>query len=515
MAGIGQRNWPLDLGSCAREPIHIIGHIQSHGLLFALSEPDFIVRQVSANVGTLLGTSTDAILGTSLESVLGRQQFQEFRSRLASDDLISANPLRVVVGNSALEMDCVAHRYDGVLIAECERVNERRSAKPSELATNIGILLTRMGQASGIIEYSEIAASEIQRLSGFNRVMVYRFDADWNGEVIAEAGQVPEPATPAYTSYLGLNFPATDIPAQARQLFLTNQVRSIADIDSTPVPLVPEIGPLTGRPLDMSQTFLRGVSPIHIEYLRNIGVRSSLSVSIIVDDRLWGLVACHHHAPRPVDCATRSICGLIAQNLALQVTSKNANAARKSRRIAAEMIDEYEHYAERVQTARGLFIDSASAARFIDMLDADGVVSHLSGTTSSQGLLVAQESLRAIVGHLQSLMNHGVASSDRLALDDPVGAQISGGLYIELSKRSGEYLLFVRREHVRTVNWAGNPDKSASADVAGKLHPRTSFAQWQEAVRGRSRPWTELQLESARFLRAELLHIGDAQRLQA
>jgi light-regulated signal transduction histidine kinase (bacteriophytochrome) len=134
--------------------------------------------------------------------------------------------------------------------------------------------------------------------------------------------------------------------------------------------------------------------------------------------------------------------------------------------------------------------------------------------TSSQGLSVAAESLRAIVGQFQSRTNHGVASSDRLVPDHPDGAQIYGALYIELSKRSGDYLLFVRREHIRTVNWAGNPDKSASADAAGKLHPRTSFAQWQETVRGRSRPWSALELESARFLRAELLHIGDAQRLR-
>ncbi len=422
----------------------------------------------------------------------------------------------MVVGKLALEMDCVAHRYDGVLIAELERAADT-SVQSSELAANIGILLTRMGRASSILDYAEVTVSEIKRLSGFDRVMVYQFDADWNGEVIAEAGHVPESAaTPpyTYTSYLGLNFPASDIPAQARRLFLTNSVRSIADIDSTPVPIVPEIGPLTGRPLDMSHTFLRSVSPIHVQYLRNIGVRSSLSVSIIVDDRLWGLVACHNHAPRPVHCSTRSVCDLIAQNLALQVTSKNANDARKSRRISAETIDEYEHYIERIEAARGTLLDSASAARFLAMLDADGLVSYISGVAWAHGMPIVEESLRAIIAHLRTLTNHGVASSDRLAPDDRAGSQALGALYIELSKRSGDYLLFLRQELIRTVNWAGNPDKAAGAEVAGKLTPRTSFALWQETVRGRSRPWTELQLESARFLRAELLHIGDARRLQ-
>lgn len=508
MAGVVERTRFVD--SCAREPIHIIGHIQSHGLLFALSEPDFIVRQVSTNMGALLNISPDVVLGSSFEAVLGARQFDTFRTRLRTDDLIPANPLRVQVGNRALEMNCVAHRHDRVLIAEFEPVKGAHSLEPLTLAANIQALLWRLEKASDILDLSQVAASELRRLSGFDRVMVYRFDADWNGEVIAAA------VAPSTVSYLGHRFPASDIPAQARQLFIINPLRAIADVGSTPVPIVPEIGPLTGRALDLTHSFLRSASPVHIEFLRNWGVQASMTVSIIVEQQLWGMLALQHFAPRKVDCSIRSICEMIGRNLGLQVGLRTSIAARQARRTARELFEDYMAGIEASKSVAGA--ESFPGARFLDLFDADGLVSRIDGIVSSHGVTVAEQSLLPVIAKLRKSAFRDIASSNGLgAIDQSAksyASNASGALHIGLSEMSGDYLLFLRRELVETVTWAGNPDKAVSADVDGKLHPRTSFAAWQETVRGRSRPWTELELDNARLLRGQLLHLRDAQKLR-
>jgi light-regulated signal transduction histidine kinase (bacteriophytochrome) len=516
MAGAESLSRLADLDSCAREPVHIIGHIQSHGMLFALSETDLIVRQVSVNVDVLLGETPDYFLGSSLEAALGAQQYNVFQTRLRADDLVPEKALRVVVGNRGLEMNCVAHRYDGVLIVEFELAEGEHAFPPSELAANMRVLLARMERASDTADYCRVAASEMHRLAGFDRVMVYRFDADWNGEIIAEAGTVAEPGEPAPISYLGMSFPASDIPAQARQLFLTNPVRAIADIDSTPVPIVPEIGPTTRRPLDMTLAFLRSPSPVHVEYLHNISIRSSLAVSIIVEKRLWGMIACHHHAPRGVDCSTRAVCDMIARNLALQVALRNADEAKQSRLSSAELLADYVETVERSNAP--VDAESLRNARLLDLFDADGLIACLGGIVSSLGVTPAQESLLSVIAKLQTIALRGIASSNVLrALDqraESFSSEASGALYIGLSKQTSDYLLFLRRELIATVVWAGNPDKAVNVDLAGKLHPRRSFAAWQETVRGCARPWSDADLENARSLRTQLLYLQSTEKLR-
>ncbi len=516
MPPVAERNSPVDLESCAREPIHLIGRIQSHGVLFALSEPDLIVRQVSANASTLLGTPVDAILGKSIEAVLGPPQFETFRSRLRSDDLAPASSLRVSIGKPAVEMNCVAHRHDGVLIVECEFVKGAHWVAPAELSANIQILLERMERATTILDYCRVAASEIQRLSGFDRVMIYQFDPEFNGEVVAENGGVTEPRSPGNLKYLGLRFPSTDMPAQARELFLQNPLRAIADIDSAQIPITPEIGPRTGRPLDMRHTFLRSASAIHLEYLRNMGVRASMAISIVVKGRLWGMVACHHAKPWHVDCSTRAICEMIARNLALQASLRIADAAQQSQVASRELLEDF---ADELEEADGS-VNSRSfgGTRFIELFDADGLVSHLGGVVALQGVTESHAALLPVIEKLKKLAVRGIASSDKLtALDagaESYRSKASGALYIGINERANDYLLFLRRELVETVEWAGNPDKSVNTDAAGRLSPRVSFAAWQETVHGRSRPWSEAELDSARALRVQVRHLQDIAKLR-
>ncbi len=501
-----------DIDRCALEPVHTIGQIQPHGVLFAISEPDLIVRQVSTNVLDLLGMSSAAVLGHPFEAVLGAEQFETFRSQLFGADALSANPLRMRPGSGAVEMDCVAHRQDGVLIAEFELLAGAHSLEPVNLDIHVRLPLSRLELAGGITELSQLAASEIRRLSGFDRVMVYRFDEEWNGEVIAET------MSPSPVSYLGLRFPASDIPPQARRLFLLNRLRTIVDAAAAAAPIVPGTWPMTGRPLDLTYSSLRSAAPVHLEYLRNMGVQSSMTISIIVGQQLWGMIACHHASPRHVGCSTRAVCELIVKFLGSQVALRIDNAALQLRLKSRNLL--YNHMAG--IDASHVYADHFEDPGLLELFGADGLFSRIDGVVSSHGFTAPEEVLLPVAEKLRQLAPRGVASSHMIGEIDPRAAssasQVSGALYMAMNEpglttESGDFLLFLRREVVETVLWAGNPDKSVSTDEQGKLRPRASFHAWQETVRGRSRPWGELEVESARFLREQLLRLRETQRL--
>ena len=497
------------LDRCAQEQVQIIGQIQPHGLLFALSEPDLVVRQVSANISAFLGMSPESVLDRPFESVLGAQLFEAFHAQLTSDAGSSVASFHIPQRGSAVEAQCIAHRQDGVLIVELEPIEGAHSLAPLDFDAHIQLPLSRMRAASDILELARVAASEVRRLSGFDRVMVYRFDENWNGEVIAEAvGHSP-------VSYFGLRFPAGDIPPQVRQLFLLNVIRAIVDVDATPAPIIPGMSPLTGKALDLTYSALRSASLIHLEYLRNMGVQSSLTVSIIVEGRLWGMIACHDPKAHRLARSTRSVCELIGQTLAAQVALRADSAALQTRLTARELLD---NVVAKMETAESLVEAAQSEGTpLLNLFDADGVVFRIDGVLSGQGAIAGTELLVPVIDGLRSLTSHGVASSNELGKVDPdlaaYASVASGALLIDLGEATDDYLLFLRRELVETIAWAGNPNKSVVADRHDRLHPRKSFEAWQETVHGASRPWTETELESGLLLREHLLRLRDAREL--
>ena len=497
------------LDRCAQEQVQIIGQIQPHGLLFALSEPDLVVRQVSANISAFLGMSPESVLDRPFESVLGAQLFEAFHAQLTSDAGSSVASFHIPQRGSAVEAQCIAHRQDGVLIVELEPIEGAHSLAPLDFDAHIQLPLSRMRAASDVLELARVAASEVRRLSGFDRVMVYRFDENWNGEVIAEAvGHSP-------VSYFGLRFPAGDIPPQVRQLFLLNVIRAIVDVDATPAPIIPGMSPLTGKALDLTYSALRSASLIHLEYLRNMGVQSSLTVSIIVEGRLWGMIACHDPKAHRLARSTRSVCELIGQTLAAQVALRADSAALQTRLTARELLD---NVVAKMETAESLVEAAQSEGTpLLNLFDADGVVFRIDGVLSGQGAIAGTELLVPVIDGLRSLASHGVASSNELGKVDPdlaaYASVASGALLIDLGEATDDYLLFLRRELVETIAWAGNPNKSVVADRHDRLHPRKSFEAWQETVHGASRPWTETELESGLLLREHLLRLRDAREL--
>jgi len=252
-----------------------------------------------------------------------------------------------------------------------------------------------------------------------------------------------------------------------------------------------------------------------LEYLRNMGVQSSMTVSIVVEHRLWGMIACHDPAPRRLHHSIRSVCELIAQILASQIASRIDNGALQARLASRKLLEEYMGSIEASTSLADA--EHLQSPRLLDLFAADGLLCCTEGVISYQGVTEDERALRSVIAILREDSSRGIASSTRLRALDPNAAsfasQVSGALYLGFAEGSGEYLLLLRREVVATVNWAGNPYQSVSADEQDRLHPRTSFAIWSETLRGRSRPWSALELENASVLREQLLRVRDAQKL--
>jgi light-regulated signal transduction histidine kinase (bacteriophytochrome) len=305
--------------------------------------------------------------------------------------------------------------------------------------------------------------------------------------------------TPAFGSYLGLRFPASDIPVQARQLFLLNPLRTIADINSTAVPILPLVAS-DGQALDLTYSHLRSASPVHLQYLRNMNVAATMTASIIVKGRLWGLVACHHPRPHRVDFSVRTLCELIAGFCASQIGLRMDTRALQSELRFRKALADYLDVIDASKTLADA--ELLRGTRLLELIDADGLISCVDNVALSQGATVEQEVIEPMIRQLAAIAIDGIASTNMLGALDPnarsFAGEVSGALYIELTPGTGDYLLLLRRELVQTVEWAGNPDTAKNTDDAGILRPRTSFGSWPQTMHGKSRPWSTLEIEHAR-----------------
>ncbi|HYE51775.1 MAG TPA: ATP-binding protein [Azospirillaceae bacterium] len=505
----GTAGGAVDLSACAREPIHIPGSIQPYGVLLALDPAGMTLAMASANAGPLLGTGVSEALGRPLRELLrgGGAAALLGLAEGAGAAPQSLSGIGLESGDGARRFDAVAHRVDGTIVLELEPAEEAwpiRLEQPYPIVRDFVEALQQVGRVDRL---AEMTAREVRRITGFDRVLVYRFDEAWNGTVIAEDGNGRLP------SYLDLRFPASDIPAQARQLYELNRLRLIADADYRPVPILPPANPLTGRPLDLSRSTLRSVSPVHLEYMRNMGTAASMSVSILHEGRLWGLISCHDAVPRRVPYQLRQICDFIGTVFSLQVTMLER---------AAEV--EYRMELRRIETA--LLAAMAAEDRFLDGLVREP--ERLMALTASQGVAVVSEAgcilvgatpdeaaVRRIADWLAARAGEDVFATDTLPTlmqgAEAFKEQACGLLAISISRFHNSFLMWFRPEVVRTVKWGGDPHKPAEPDGAAgapqRLHPRKSFETWKETVRLRSLPWRRAELEAARDLRAAIVDV--------
>ena len=373
---------PIDLDNCAREPIHIPGSIQPRGVLAVVREPDFEVQQVSANVAELLGRPVDAVLGRHLSALIGADQ-AAWLEQAASNfgDLRQRNPLECVVdvAGEARAFDAILHREPGgVLLVELEIAYGERPFSFPNTYQAVRSTVEELNQAATLTEMYEITARAVRDLTGFDRVMVYRYDEEYNGEVVAECKRED------LNSFLGLHYPSTDIPAQARALYEKSWLRLISDVDYTPAPLVSAIDPANGTPLDLTHATLRSVSPIHVEYLQNMGVHASMSISLLRRGRLWGLIACHHYAgPHLPPFGTRAAAEFLGSTLSLRLVDQ-FEEDQLHRRLAAQAVLA-KLTAATLGDEESLAAALLGAPDLLDLVPADGVVVHIQGEHQVRG----------------------------------------------------------------------------------------------------------------------------------
>ncbi|WP_110948576.1 ATP-binding protein [Pseudomonas bohemica] len=492
------------IDNCAREPIQIPGSIQPQGFLLVIDEATMTIGQVSANVFSWLGLPPEALIGAALLCVV--DDCQRLLDRLAVLPEDDPNPfhvgdVRFLEGTRAgMPMAMMVHRHDQVLIAEFEPASDMSSAY-GNVYPLMRTFISQMEETETIEALSQRSVSEVKRITGFGRVKAYRFDAEGNGLVNAEV------ADEGYPSYLGLSFPASDIPAQARALYLANRIRVIEDADYQPSPLVPPNNPMTGAPLDLSFATLRSVSPVHLQYMRNMQTLASMSISIVVRGELWGLISCHHATPRPVSFQTRTACELLGSVLSLQIETKEAQArTQRMLSLRRQIVQMLASMADLDNVMDGL---RAMPEVLLSFVEASGAAVISESTLDVYGQTPDREQIQALTQWLSQRDAHEVFQSDNVGRDIPelpeLSQSVSGVLAMAISELHSNYIIWFRTEQARVVNWAGKPEKVVSD--SGSLSPRHSFALWQQTMRGFSRPWDELDTEGVVELRTAVLGI--------
>ena len=494
-------DYEFDLTNCDREPIHRLGKIQPFGALVALNA-DWMVARYSRNFAEILGADTDIGPGVSLLQIFSPEAIEKLRVALRNVD--GPDAVERIFGvdllaNDAL-FDVAVHSSGRLTIVEFEPHDTEG------FGNHIGSLRPMMSEMDKFTEIEPLcqyAAERMKHLLGFDRVMVYKFRADGSGEVIGESRE------PHLESYLTLRYPATDIPKQARALYVRNLFRIITDVNGEQVPIEPEVS-IEGDTIDLSLSTLRAVSPIHLEYLRNIGVQASLSISIVIDGKLWGLFACHHYEPRMLPYSLRTVAELFSQLFSLMLGRRLSNVGN---RLGGRGRALHDRLMARLAGGTSLVENIETIDSVIgEVIPHAGTSAYVEGVYKTRGKAPSEEEFRALVPALNS------ASTSRIFATDSIGEQIPaaqafadrvvGAMVIPVSRRPRDYLVLWRRELPQVVTWAGNPEKAVETGPHGdRLTPRKSFEAWQQSVSGHSEAWSEEELQIAESLRVTLLEV--------
>ncbi|QXI03969.1 GAF domain-containing protein [Pseudomonas tensinigenes] len=491
------------LANCADEPIRFPGAIQPHGLLLTLSEPELTIIQVSANVEPLLAREPQSLIGEPLESLIGDAEAAQVREALLHPSLSDLQPLRFKLNGTAFEG--LLHRHQGVLILELEiHVENFQPRNVAGNQTHLGRMLQRLQAATTLQALYDISVKEIQAMTGYDRVLIYRFEEEGHGQVIAEASD------PSMEVFNGLFFPASDIPEQARELYRTNWLRIIPNADYQPVPLLPKLRPDTDTPLDLSFATLRSVSPIHCQYMKNMGVLSSMSISLLKGDKLWGLISCGNRQPLHVPHELRAACQTIGQVLSLQISAMEALEISRQREEKVEALALLNQ--AMIDSPQNVFDGLANQPQTLMALtNAGGIAIIEDKQLHRYGNCPEPEEIRALHKWLQD-SGEAVFASHHLASVYPPAVQYqqvaSGVLAMSLPKPVDNGVFWFRPEVKENINWSGDPRKPLdleNSDAGLRLRPRTSFEIWKVEMAGISTKWSHGDLFAANDLRRSAL----------
>jgi two-component system, chemotaxis family, sensor kinase Cph1 len=494
----------LSLTNCDREPIHLPSAIQSHGVLLTFAEADLIILQISQNSTELLGQPPEALLGQPLAVLMLPSDIEAIQSCLQAE-FDHVNPLRLLLSVDAQPQpfEGIVHRSDGVIVLELEPAIDQEAVSFFDFYKSVKLPVNYLQRTQSLAELTQQAVKVIREITGFDRVMVYRFHADGSGHVIAE-NKCDEAE-----SFLGLHYPATDIPQQAKELYRLNLLRIVPDALCDRVALQPELNPITGKPIDMSFSVLRSVSPLHVEYLANMGVRASMSISLRRDGQLWGLIACHHASPRRLSYETRTICEFLGQVISFEVGAKVD---------AEDLADRMQ-----IQTVHARFVNTIAnfpslsdglihnSHDIMDLVGATGVVLCEKNKILAFGQTPPEWTIPGLITWVKAQIGEDAVYSTNTLVSDypaflPYKDLASGLLALRISRIQETDILWFRPEMIQTIDWGGDPRKTNRDDNLS-LTPRKSFALWKETVQRTSLPWQTYEIGAALELRSRIIGI--------
>jgi chemotaxis family two-component system sensor kinase Cph1 len=482
----------VNLTNCESEPIHIPGSIQPNGFLLGLDAGTYTITYCSQNTTDFIRLSPEVMLGKSLADIFDQEQYDHFVSYADVADIDPARPFVFILDD--IPYNTTVHTSGATLVLEFEPFPDGAIGLP-DLYAQTRNFVSLMEKHSHLLDLCKDIAGEMRKITGYDRVMIYKFDADYNGEVIAESKRDD------LNSFAGQKYPHTDIPAQARQLYVRNQLRVIADVDYIPVPLLTRGDENTdNRSLDLSLSVLRSVSPIHLQYLRNMGVCATLTISLLQKNTLWGLITCHHYTPKILPHYTRLSALLQGHFLTSQIAVREVaeefevgQDVEKALSDSLSLLHQNENFIE----------DMWDEPSLLKIANATGFVIYYKGKIYQSGNVPEQEDLLPLLKTLSEKYPSEGLHTDRL-LDvyengEKVAKYAAGIVYHSITAGTSDGILWLRKERRETINWAGNPHKAVLVNEAGetRLSPRKSFELWMEEVKNKSVAWRKVELHAA------------------
>ncbi len=488
------------------ELIYAQASIQPHGILLVLESPVLKILQVSNNTFEELGIYPEALLDRFLQEFVESEEIEAIEKALL-ENCSQRNRIRLSFKSQKRKsvFEGTLHQSSSVLIVELEPVVAPKASDCFNSDDLIQQQIDKIHNTPNLQALCQTAVEEVRRTIGFDRAVVYQFDATGAGKVVAED------KVESLAPLLGLHYPATDIPNQARNLFNMNLIRFIPDIHYQPVQLIPHCNPLTDRPLDLDFSLLRTVSPCHLQYLKNMKIGASMTVTLMKDQKLWGLIACHHQTPKYVNYKNRNACELIAKFVNLELNYKQDSEDRSYAIYLKEICRKFiADFSQENCFVEGLL---KSPEAWLAVVGATGGVVCANENLIATGKTPKLGEIEKLIAWIKPQINNEIFYTDCLAKLYPPAEKFkevaSGLLVMALSEMQNYYILWFRPEAIQTVNWAGKPDWQIEFKPDGSrlMSPRTSFDLWQETVRSKSLPWQECEIEIARELRVAIASI--------
>ncbi|WP_172822765.1 EAL domain-containing protein [Paramagnetospirillum marisnigri] len=490
---------------CESEQIQRPGAIQPLGVLLALDDA-LVVRHASCNVFSMFGQTAEGVLGRPFADLVGTRQAEGVRELIGLEDWrrTAITSFTLEQGGLQTVRDAQVSRHQDFWLVEIEWDSHPGEDLFHNLFIPIRDALWLLDSESDLLRYTQQVVHQVRLLTGYDRVMMYQFDTNWDGVVIAES------KVDGVDSYLGNRFPASDIPAQARDLYTRNLVRLIADVDSEPVAVEPMLIPATGEPLDMTYSALRALSPVHLEYLRNMQVRATLTISLIQNSRLWGLIACHHTTPKYIPLRVRELDEFIGNTVSLKLSNlEHADKAHfldNIRRLLDNLMEE-------IRDKRNVPAVLDHYQRdLLSLVRASGAIIVVEGQRFHFGETPSNDQMGCLEGWLKTQPPAAVFHTNTLSMEYPLaggfGSGINGLMMAPLNHHLDSYIIWFRPGILRTIKWAGNPDKSVRRENGHlRISPRDSFKTWIETVKDNAQPWSPVEVDAAKALSLSMIEV--------